>query len=439
MLRLFTCLVVYLALISSPSGVAAQEPANPQLPQGELAASKIRISDAIDEAIQNNLGLLAERVSLTVAEATLLTAQLRPNPVLTLTSERMDPGHGMFNNKAAGGPPEFSVRVDVPFELGNKRELRVETASFDKEIASARLLDSIRKLKLDVALACVDVIEAKAKLALAVDNLRTFEEVVRINQTKVNAGFMPQQELTRSQVAMLQFRNTVKRAELDLLTTKTKLQNLLGRRSPVDDFDITDDLKTAIYPGTLDSAQLQETALGARPDLQTQERAQARSQSELKLQLAQAVVDYTLGAEYRRVATNVNASSNFAGVFLSVPLPIFGRNQGEIARVRAEQDQLTRQAQALKAQVFSDVKAAYQEFRSTRDLLQSIERDLLEPAQRARNNSEYIYRTGATTLVEFLDAQRAFNETMQSYYETQGAYRRAVLRLNNAVGKEVVQ
>ena len=409
----------------------------PEISKNAGGQAKITIDEAVDEAIRSNLSLLADRMSLPLAEATVITAELRPNPVLTLTTERLDPGHKFFNNDAAGGPPEFSVRVDLPVELGNKRQLRTETAGYGREIAETRLLDSVRKLKLDVALACIDVIEAKAKLALAVDNLRTLEELVRVNQTKVSSGFTPQQELTRSRVAMLQFRSTVKRAELELATSKTRLQNLLGRPTPSDDFDILGDLKLPLYGGELDPMALQETALAARPDVQSQERTQARSQSELKLQLAQAIVDYTLGVEYRRVATN-NPGSNFAGLFFSVPIPLFSRNQGEIARVRAEQEQLSRQALALKAQVFTEVKSAYQEFRSTRDLVQSIENDLLQPAQQARDNSAYIYKAGATTLVEFLDAQRAFNETMQSYYEAQAAYRRAVLRLNNAVGKEVI-
>lgn len=427
--------IVYLAVGFSATTAVAQ-------PSSDSSAiptpARLTVNAAVNEAVQNNLTLLAERVNLTIAEAALITASLRPNPVLSLTSERLDPGHKVFNNKAAGGPPEFSVRVDMPFETADKRQLRMETASYEKQIAAGRLLDSVRKLKLDVALGCIDVIEAKAKLNLASDNLRTFEELVRLNETKVSSGFTAPQELTRSRVAMLQFRNSVKRAELEILTAKTRLQNLLGRKALTEDFDIEGELKVPLHAGDFDPNLLQEKSYAARPDVQIQERTQARSQSELKLQLAQAVVDYTVGMEYRRVATNVQSSSNFAGVFFSVPLPFFSRNQGEIARVRGEQDQLGKQLVAVKAQVAAEVKAAHQEMRSARELLQSIEADLLTPAQQARDNSAYIYKAGATTLVELLDAQRAFNETMQTYYEAQGSYRRAVLRLNSSVGEEVV-
>jgi cobalt-zinc-cadmium efflux system outer membrane protein len=275
-------------------------------------------------------------------------------------------------------------------------------------------------------------------LALSLDNLRTFEEVVRVNDVRVRAGSISPLELTRSQVAMLQFRGSVKRAELELVTAKTKLQNLLGRKAPSDDFDVLGELKVPLASTELKLIPLQELALDARPDVQVLKLTQARSQSELKLQLAQGKVDYTWGAEYRR-QQGINGKSNSLGFFFSVPLPLYNRNQGEIARVRAEQEQLTHQMAALRAQVVAEVKTAYQEFRSATELVESIEQDLLKPAGQARDTAAYVYRGGASSLIEFLDAQRAFNETMQSYHEAQAAYRRAAIQLDTTVNKEVFQ
>ncbi len=83
------------------------------------------------------------------------------------------------------------------------------------------------------------------------------------------------------------------------------------------------------------------------------------------------------------------------------------------------------------------MQTAYEEFTTARDLVSSIEKDLLQPAQHARDTVAYTYRAGAASLLEFLDAQRAFNETMQSYLEAQANYRRAAIRLDAATGKEV--
>jgi outer membrane protein, heavy metal efflux system len=437
--QMFAFTMPCLLLLSMCRGVAvAQQLESAERVIETLSPPTVTIRQAIGEAIQNNLGLLAERVNLTVAEASLIAARLRPNPVFSFNSDHLDLLGTGFNEINNGGPPEVSWRVDVPVERGGKRELRIETANYAREIAGTQLLDSIRKLKLDVTLACIEVIQAKANLALSLDNLRTFEELVRVNDVRVKAGSISPLELTRSQVAMLQFRGSVKRAELELVTAKTKLQNLLGRKAPSDDFDVQGDLKVTPPTTELQLTSLQDVALDLRPDVQVLKLTQARSESELKLQLAQGKVDYTWGAEYRR-QQGINGKSNSLGFFFSVPLPFYNRNQGEIARVRAEQEQLVRQMQALRAQVVTEVKTAYQEFRSATELVEGIERDLLKPAGQARDTAAYVYRGGASSLVEFLDAQRAFNETMQSYHEAQAAYCRAAIQINATVNKEVFQ
>ena len=105
----------------------------------------------------------------------------------------------------------------------------METAGYAQKIAEARVADSIRLLRLDVTLACIDVLEAKARLDLANDNLKSLEGVVQLNETRLKGGAIPPIELTRSRVAMLQFRSNVKTAELALTTARIRLQTLLGR------------------------------------------------------------------------------------------------------------------------------------------------------------------------------------------------------------------
>src|SRR5205085_11145765 len=112
------------------------------------------------------------------------------------------------------GPPEYSVRVDMPFERGHKRELRTAVASTAKLVTEAQLADSIRRLQLDVTIAAVDVLEAKAKLRLARENLDTLQRLVELNVRRLTSGALPPLEVTRSRVAMLQYRGSVKGAEL---------------------------------------------------------------------------------------------------------------------------------------------------------------------------------------------------------------------------------
>jgi cobalt-zinc-cadmium efflux system outer membrane protein len=396
----------------------------------------LTVEQAIGEAVQNNLSLIAEKSNLSIAQAGMITARLRPNPVLSASAESLDWLGTGFNATNAAGPPEYAVRVDLPFERGGKRDVRIEVADQKTRVAEAQLADTVRRLKLDVAIASIDVLEAKAKLQLAQDNLQALRRLVQLNEQRVSSGAIAPLEMTRSRVAMLQYRSAVTSAELAVNEARLKLLPLLGLRPDDPPVDIDDRL--GVMPdATPGLASLEETARNARPDLLALRNDQARSIADLRLEQAQGKVDYTVGTEYRR-QQGINGTGNMISFFFSVPLPFSNRNQGEIARADAERDKAQRSLRAGEASVASEVAAAYQEFESARLLLADIERDLLDPTEQARTSVTYVYQAGATSLLDVLDAQRAFNDTMETYYSAQAAYRRARVRLLLTVNKDVL-
>jgi cobalt-zinc-cadmium efflux system outer membrane protein len=400
-------------------------------------AQAVSIAQAVDEALQHNLSLLAERSALTIADAQMVAARLRPNPVLSFSADHLDALGTGFDATNNAGPPEIAWRVDVPLERGGKRSARIALASAVKSAAEAQFADAVRGLTQDVTLACIDVIAAQASRALLAENLHAFEELARVNRARVTAGSLAPFEATRSEVAMLQFRATVVRADLDVAAATARLRVLLGR-PPDDPLKITDALTGYAAEPAPALAELQELARQARPDLHALRLAQARSVADLRLQEALGTIDYTVGAEYRR-QQGIAGRGNSLGVFFSTPLPFSNRNQGEIARATAERTQADRQIAARAAQIAADVQAAFHEYVTTRELVADIEGALIQPATKARDTSAYMYRSGGTSLVELLDAQRAFNDAIQGYVDARAGLRRAATRLNAAVGTEVVQ
>ena len=401
------------------------------------AAQTLTISQAVDEAVQHNLALIAQKANLSIADTQMLTARLRPNPVASVSADHLDWLGTGFDDTNNGGPPEMAFRVDLPIERAGKREKRMDLASASRAVAEAQLGDAIRTLRSDVTLACIDVLSARATRALVADNLRAFEDLARINRARVAAGSIAPVESTRSEVAMLQFRSTAVRADIELSSALARLRMLLGRSSG-DALDIAGDLGPAPPAAPQELAVVQQLALATRPDLRSLQLSQAKSVADLRLQEAIGRIDYTVGAEYRR-QQGLAGKSNSVGLFVSAPLPLLNRNQGEIARAGAERDQAMRQIDATKAQVLSDVEIAFHEYEANRDLVAAIERDLIQPATSARDISTYTYRAGGTSLLELLDAQRAFNDTMQSYLDAQAGLRRAAARLDAAVGTEVMR
>jgi cobalt-zinc-cadmium efflux system outer membrane protein len=264
--------------------------------------------------------------------------------------------------------------------------------------------------------------------------LNNLSGIVSINEARVKSGDLAKVEFVRSQVAALQFRNAVQQAQLRLRQAKTQLQFLMGRMGQSADFDVAAGIRRD--PSAPPVEELRAAAMEKRPDLQGLQKSQVRSGLDLRLQMANGIVDYSIGSEFRR-QQGLAGTGNSLGFFFNVPIPVFNRNQGEIERARREQAQWDSRINALKTRIASEVATAYQQYTTSRELLEAIEKTMLDKAREVRDTTEYSYRRGEASLVEFLDAQRAFNETMQSYNDARADYARSLYQIDSIVGRTV--
>ena len=165
--------------------------------------------------------------------------------------------------------------------------------------------------------------------------------------------------------------------------------------------------------------------------------AEARSQADIRLQLAQGKIDFTIGTayQYQYVGQNLG-TNNTMSVFVSAPLPVFNRNQGEIARAERETNQWAARIRALQNVVESEVQNAWKQYQTSQGLLTNIETNMLDQAKDVRSITEYSYRRGEASLIEFLDAQRAFNDTMQSYNQARADYARSLYLIDSITARE---
>jgi cobalt-zinc-cadmium efflux system outer membrane protein len=393
------------------------------------ASSPLTIDDAVREALDHNLTLIAERYSISVAQARIVAARLRPNPVFTY--DLMWPDAAIYN--ANVNPLENVFRADVILEGGGKRERRIDVAEQARSVAELQLENAMRTIVLDVQSAFVDVFLAKANVALARESLEAFNALVRVNMERVRTGDLSEVELARSRLAALQFQNDVRQQDARLATARSKLKTILGRtgRDPI---DVAGNLRQDRL--TVGADVLFQRALQRRPDLEALRRDQARSAAEIRLQIAQGKVDYTISGELHRQKAPL-AIGNQLGLYISVPVPIFNRNQGEVERARQEERQVEARIRALESQVSNEVFTAYEAYAASRDVVDTIEAQMLGPARHVRTTSEYAYRRGEASFVEFLDAVRAFNETMQSYNEARAEHARSLYTLDAISGAPI--
>lgn len=421
--------VVFVALVLVPTAIVAQVPAAPP-----GASETLTLDAAVREALDKNLDLIAKRAGVTIADANLVTARLRPNPVLTLSGDHLDLLGTGFDRANNAGPSEYAGRVDVLLERGDKRARRADVAHEERAIAEADVQDAIRSLTLDVRQAFIDLQLAQENLALARENAASLDQIVALNQTRVRSGDLAEVELLRSRVAALQSRQAVRSAELKVLSERRRLERTIGRQPGTLPFEIQPLPKPA---GIAESeTDLHARALRARPDLRALQLTQARSQAEARRQLALGQIDWTVGAEFRR-QEGLAGRGNSLGLFVSTPLPLFDRNQGNIARVREEGRQVDAKVTQLEHTIAVDVDVATAQYKTAEETLRVIETDMLAQAGDVRTITDYAYRRGEATLIEFLDAQRAFNETMQAWNDARAEYARGVFLVRAAVGDSI--
>jgi len=391
------------------------------------APAPLTIDQAVSEAVDHNLAVIAERYNLAVADARVLTASMRPNPVLTASV--MLPDSTIFNSNI--NPREGIVRGDVLLERGDKRDRRIEVAREARGVSELQLQNTVRTLVLNVQSAFIDVQQAQADLQLARESLAAFNEIVSINTERVRSGDLASVELARSRLAALQFQNDVRSRDTKLAVAIHRLRALLGR-TDANPIEVTGELRRDT--AALRPEALQQQALQLRPDLQALQRDQARSAADVRLQLAQGKVDYTVSAEFHRQLAPGSLSGNEWGLFFSAPLPFFNRNQGEIERARQEARQATARISALQSDITSDLRSAWEQYTTTHELVDTIEHQMLNQARDVRDTTAYSYRRGEASFIELLDAQRTFNDTMQGYNEARAEFARSLYTLDALTG-----
>lgn len=394
----------------------------------------LSLDQAIQEALAKNLNLAAEKLNVSVAEAREITAGLRPNPVLTVSGQSLNLLGAEYSPNTPLGPNQLNIHTDFPIERGRKREERIALARQEKSLVELGVREVMRQVIAGVQSAFVDVQQAKESLKLAQENLKSLESVVAINEVRLKSGDLAQVELDRSKVAALQYRAAVLQAQLQLDQAKTQLQQIMGRKQRMPDFDVAAEARRE--PITETPEQITRLALTRRPDYLADQQSQARSRADLRLQLANGKVDYTIGTEYTRQSA-WGISGNSLGLYFSVPLRIFNKNQGEIARAQREILLAGARSEAMESSIQTEVERAYRQYTVSRQLLTSVETDMLAKARSVRDTTDYSYRRGEASLVEFLDAQRAFNDAMQTFNDARANYSRSLYLIDTVSGATV--
>jgi outer membrane protein, heavy metal efflux system len=419
---MFYCALRFSALFGALLGLAA-------LAFGQAVQSPVRISldQAVQLALAHNHALLAAQTTIAQSKDAEVTANLRPNPTLGVDYIGLPLRPSQFNWDNISQTTEFDAGLSYLFERGKKRQNRLQAAKDQTSVTVSTVADNERTLTFNVASAFTNVLLAESTLDFAQQDLKSFQDTININEAQYKAGAISEGDFLKIKLQLLQFQTDVTAALLAKQQALVSLRQLLGFESVPLDYDVAGDLVYQKLPFNVED--MEAMAIKNRPDLRAAEQGVTAAESQYKLQKAIGKVDVTGTLNYTHISDQDTTS-----FFVSLPLPVFNRNQGQIAQANDAIRQAQETEHEASEQVMSDVQSAFDAVRTNEQTLQIYQSGYLDQSKQSVDISEYAYKRGAASLLDFLDAERTYRDTQLAYRQQLAAYMLALEQLREAVG-----
>ena len=421
LLALPVCVPAQQSPASAP--VASPTPSVPQTP-----AMRITLDEAIRLALQHNHALLAARTTILQNQALETTANLRPNPTLSWDAQFLPIFQpNQFTADYINNSAQFDLGIGYLFERGKKRQHRLQAAKDQTTVSRSQVTDNERQLTFNVSQQFIGVVLAQSTVDFARQDLDSFQKTVDISEERYKAGAVSEGDFLKIKLQFLQFQTDLSAAVLAKVQAIAALRQLVGFESVPDMFDVEGQLDyQPVHAGLED---LKALAMRTRPDLLAAQQSVIAARSQELLAEANGKRDVGASFNYSHVA-----ATNTGAFFFNVQLPIFDRNQGEIARTRYAITQSQEQASESSQQVMTDVVDAYEALRTNDQIVQLYRGGYVDAAQKSRDISEYAYKKGAASLLDFLDAERTYRSNQLAYRQALASYMTALEQTRQAVG-----
>ena len=385
----------------------------------------LTMQQAVAYARLHSPALLGAQQHVSAIRAQEITAGLRLNPVVVAEGTQVS-----LSRDDGNGPDFYGIGLQRTFEVGGKRTLRLNAARANTGVASAQVDDQQRSLDLSVRTAFTRMLQAKAALEIANDNLKDYQHTVDLMKVRLDVGDVDRTDFERIELQLAGFENDQTNAQLNLTQASEQLQFLLGEPAVMPGFDIVGALNPPPLPQTL--PQLEAAALAARPDLVAASRQVTANEAGIRLADAMGKADPQFGLEYESAGY-----ANTFGFNLQIPLRIFDRNQGEKERTRREAESSRLLLTQARNQVVSDVDQAYAAFQAAVVQSARYQNKYLAEAAHVRDNIEFAYRNGDATLLDYLSALQDYRQTNLAALNAQAQAQAALHQLSYATATEV--
>ncbi|MCW7471576.1 TolC family protein [Leptospira kanakyensis] len=398
----------------------------------EKTKKEFSFDQAIQFALKNNKQVAIAKYEIEFSKADRITAGLRPNPFLNIVADVLP-----FNPNSKQFDPnrnQYGVSLGFVYETENKREERINVANKKLKMEELIFLESLRKTSLGTGNLFIATLAARERYLLAEENYKNLVNIVEINKIRFKKEDISKLELLRSEVAQDQYAVAKVSAQVDYLKLKNELIVVLGLNPADIDIVLSGNLDSLKLFPLIDSEKLLKLATLGRPDYLALVNAEDVALANFKLQKANAVPNVNILFD-----SLVQQNQYMYGMSVNMELPVFSRNQGEIAKSQSTRDQAALFREELYLNLAKEMAITEEELKVRFEALEQMRQISLLKSQQAVKIVELAYKGGGSTLLEFLDTTRSYNETRLKYIDALVEYERALLNLKYIAGFDYEQ
>ncbi|AKH95123.1 TolC family protein [Elizabethkingia anophelis] len=377
---------------------------------------------------KKNLTYAAQKYNVSMAEASIQTANMFPDPQLDMEGSN----NGVYKNMGY----TYGSSLGWTLELGGKRRARVDLAKNQSELSRILLLDFFRNLRADASLGYVEALKSKALLDVQQDSYKNMLQLSKSDSIRYRLGTISLVTSKQSKLEAASLLNSVYQAESTEQQAITALSVFLSDNK-LTGRDVDGDFNA--FNRDFGIEDLLTQALNERADLLAAKQNTQVAKSQINLERANRKIDLglTAGVSHNTTATNEIAPSpavNAVKLGVSIPLKFSNnRNAGlKIAEMAHSQSQL--EYQQVEQSIRAEVMQAYQQYIATQKQVKQFHNGMLTEAKNILDGIIYSYKRGESSILEVLNAQRTYNDVRKDYYQALADNATALIELERKTG-----
>ncbi len=399
----------------------------------QQVAGTLTLKEAEQRFLERNLSLIAERYNIDMAQAQVLQAKLFENPVISLEQNVYNRLNGKYFDFGKEG--EAVVEIEQVIHFAGQRNKQVRLEKINKEIAEYQFEEVMRTLRQELNEKFVEVYFLSKSIAIyekEVNSLQVLLGGMKVQQEKGNISLM---EISRLESMLFSLKKEKNERENDLLTTRGELNLLLNLPEDTQvQLSLDEEVLQQLDLSQLSFADL-KAIINERPDQKIARSTVNASCANLKLQKSMAFPEFSVKGNYDRVGNFIN---DYFAIGVSLSVPIFNRNQGNIKAARFSIQQAGVQQEYAANRADMELFTAYTSLEKATQLYQSTNMDLERNFEKLITGVNENFTRKNISLLEFIDYYDSYKETCIQLYEIKKNVFLAMENLNTVVGQNVL-